>query len=96
MTVVIVGAVFCGEYLARDGAAGIDTNVEAVAATRPLLPRDTSWRVSRVALVREPHPFETVAGFPSGGLGRRGFPGPVWVVLVSVEDPAAAVGATRL
>ena len=96
VTVVIVSAVFCGEYLVGDGSAGIDTKVEAVAATRPLLPAVAShWRVSRVALVREPHLFETVAGFPSGGLGRRGFPGPVWVVLVSVEDPCGRGGRDK-
>lgn len=93
MTLAIAGAVFCGEYLAQDGSVGIRTNVAAVAATRPLLAGVADhWRVSRVALVRGSHLFETIAGVPSGGLGRRGFPGPVWVVLVSVKDPCGRGG----
>lgn len=92
VTLAIAGAVFCGEYLAQDGSVGIRTNVAAVAATRPLLAGVADhWRVSRVALVRGSHLFETIAGVPSGGLGRRGFPGPVWVVLVSVNSGGGQV-----
>jgi hypothetical protein len=54
-----------------------------------MLPRDREydhWGVSRVTLVREADALPAVApDLPPSGLTRDGFPGPVWVVVLSAE-----------
>jgi hypothetical protein len=53
------------------------------------LPRDREqddWCVTQVTLVREGDDLPAVAPeFPPSGLTRDGFPGPVWVVVLSAD-----------
>ena len=54
-----------------------------------MLPRDRDydhWSLTRVTLVREADDLPAVVpDIPPSGLTRDGFPGPVWVVVLSAE-----------
>jgi hypothetical protein len=61
---------------------------DAIEATKAELPeRTTNWRATTVTLVQEARDI-SVAGhtFPAGGLTPDGFPGPVWVVVVTAKS----------
>ena len=88
LALAIASSVASAAYmLTRSGSDGIDTAEVAVEATEPLLQSEIDdWRVTRVVLVRQASNLLAVTReIPPSGLGRGGFPGPVWVVIGSAR-----------
>jgi len=76
---------------ARYEPGRIATTQAAIAAVKPWLPHDADQlQLTRVVLVKEAADLPAVAPeLPPGGLSRKGFPGPVWVVVVRARYDCA-------
>jgi hypothetical protein len=81
---ITASVALAGDAGARYESGRIATAEAAIAAVKPWLPSDAEeLQVTRVALVKEAGDLPAVApDLPPEGLTRKGFPGPVWVVVV--------------
>jgi uncharacterized membrane protein YgcG len=82
-------AAYIGARAERSSLGELATGAEALEAAMRKLPRDREyarWGLTRVTLVREADDLPAVVGdIPPSGLTREGFPGPVWVVVLSAD-----------
>lgn len=75
---------------ARYEPGPIATTQAAIAAVKPWLPRDADQlELARVTLVKEADDLAAIDPEIGGVGGRKGFPGPVWVVVVRARYDCA-------
>ena len=84
MIAITASVALAGDAGARYESGRIATAEAAIAAVKPWLPSDADeLQVTRVVRVKEAGDLPAVApDLPPEGLARKGFPGPVWVVVV--------------